>query len=210
MSVRTHPSRRRGAQRGGRPDLRGTWPARRHPAGRRLPHAADRDDPRRGRGAVPVGPARSGRGARPGNGGGRGAAQGPRRRCRPSCGHGHRGSSSASTSTRPAGSRSASRSPHLGHDGRRRLGGTTPSRSTTAAATDRDPRARAARARPQGGRLVRRGPDRGPDPDVSRLADPRRRGTRPAASNGRAASISLPTGPSRAPRTSARRHAPRW
>ena len=37
-----HPSRRRGAERGRRPDLRGPRPARRDPAGRRLPDAPDR------------------------------------------------------------------------------------------------------------------------------------------------------------------------
>ena len=82
-----------------------------HPPRRRLPDPADRDDPGRGRGAVPVGPARAGRRARSRDGGRGGPAQGPRRRCRPSCGPGRRGSSSASTSTQPAGSRPASRSP---------------------------------------------------------------------------------------------------
>ena len=79
------PSRRRGARRGGRPDLRRARPARRHPAGRRLPHAAHRHDHRGGRRAVPVGPARAGGRAGPR------ARSSPRRgsrssrRSRPSC-----------------------------------------------------------------------------------------------------------------------------
>ena len=70
------PSRRRGAERGRRPDLRRAGPARRHPPRRRLSDPPDRDDRRRGRGAVPGRPARTGRPARPGHGRGRRPAQG--------------------------------------------------------------------------------------------------------------------------------------
>ena len=94
-------------------------------------------------------------------------------RCRPSCGRGRRGSSSASTSMPATGSRRASRSPTSARCPTR-SGTRRGSPSSTTAARARPPRPRAAGPRAQGRHLVRRRRGRRPDPDVSRLA--RRRG----------------------------------
>ena len=148
------PPRCRGPQRRGRPDLCRPRAARRHPPRRRLSDPADRDDPRRGRGAVPVGDARSRRRARTGNRRRRGPPQGPCGAARPSCARALRGSWSGSTSMPPAGSRPASLSP-TSPASPSRSGRSAGPASTTSAATAPSSRvARAARTRAQGRGLV--------------------------------------------------------
>ena len=126
-----------------------------------------------------------------------------------SCDRVHHGSSSGSTSTPPAGSRPTSRSlasrsvAEAVWEGARR-----PDRVPARRRRGRAAR-RAARARAQGRRLVPRRVGRGPDPDVSGLTD-RRRGRRSTSgSSARATSILRPTGPNRAPPTSASSRASR-
>ena len=169
------PSRRRGAQRGRRPDLRRTRAARRHPARRRLPDPADRDDRRRGRGAVPVGPARPGRRARARDGRHRGPAQGPG------------GAAARAPNAGVAAGRALPPGRQRLVPGRRagpatwrscprRSGRPGGSRSTTSGATGPSSAGdRAARARPQGRRLVRRRGDRGLAPDLPGRPGRRRR-----------------------------------
>ena len=111
VSVRTIHRDVEALGRGGDPDLRRARPARRHPAHRRVPHPPHGDDLRRGRRAVPLGAPGAGGGARPGDGRRVVTAQGARGAARPSCAAARLACSSGSTSTRPAGSGPATRSP---------------------------------------------------------------------------------------------------
>ncbi len=203
------PSRRRGAQRGRRPDLRRARSARRHPTGRRLPHPAHGHDRRRGRGPVPRRPARAGRAARPGHG----------RRRRPAQGDG-------GAAARAAVARVA----HCVAALPPRRGRLVPAQRAGAAARDavdrglggprRDDRLRtrprprrahdrAAWARAEGRRLVRGGDRRRSDPHVSCVAGASMRRCSTSRSTGPTTSTWRRTGPSRAPRSSATRR-PSW
>ena len=181
------------------------------PAGRRLPDAADGADPGRGRSVVPVRAARSGRGARPGNGGDRGAPEG---------------------AGRPAAG-TACPGIAVGRALPPRRGGLVPGRRGGAASWRRWP---TQSGRPAPIRIDYGRSDRSvarlleplgvvlkggvwyvvartrASPDVPGVADPRRGGTRRAASNSRPSRLRSRCllGRIESPRTSARRHALRW
>ena len=103
--------RRRGAGCLRRADLRRSRAARRHPTRRRLPHPAHRHDHGGGGRPVPVRAPGPGRGARARAPWSRPHGSRCWPRCRPSCAVARAGSSSASTSTPPAGSAPASPCP---------------------------------------------------------------------------------------------------